>query len=130
MRFPVSRPPHLKYAPYLDETRFYPAIQRYLEATAREALLHHHITDLSATEGPGKVPQRVWEAATAASRLASQLGSSLGLDPLGHAKIRALSVSADATQESLVDLQTRGKAIRQRRAQALAAADEPDDEDT
>lgn len=92
----------LEAAPYLDQPRFLPAANRYLEAAAREALLHAHIVAVSAEKGPGGVPSRVWEQATAAARLAARLGSDLGLDPIGHARIRALSSGAEATEASLV----------------------------
>ena len=32
----------LAHAPYLNEPRFLPAVSRYLQAAAREALLHDH----------------------------------------------------------------------------------------
>ena len=88
--------------PYLAEPKFLPAVNRYLQAAAREALLDSHITALSAEKGTGAVPSRVWEQATAAARLAAKLGSDLGLDPIGHARIRALSTGAEATEASLV----------------------------
>jgi hypothetical protein len=40
----------------------------------------------------------VWEQATAAARLAAELGSDLGLDPISHARIRALSSGAEAIE--------------------------------
>jgi len=109
----------LEHAPYLDEPRFIPAVSRYLQAAAREALLHDHIVAVSASKGPGAVSSRLWEQATAATRLAAKLGSDLGLDPIGHARIRALSVGADVAQESLADLAERGAAIRRRRQAEL-----------
>jgi hypothetical protein len=98
----------LDLAPYLREAKFIPAVNRYLQAAAREALLHGHIVKLCDEKGPGAVPSRVWEQATAAARLAAKLGSDLGLDPLGHARIRALSAGAEATEASLADLAARG----------------------
>jgi hypothetical protein len=120
----------LAVAPYLAEPKFAPAANRYLQAAAREALLHEHITRLSDEKGPGAVPARVWEQATAAARLAARLGSDLGLDPIGHARIRALSAGAEATEASLADLVAEGRRIRvaaeNRHAAALAAAEATD----
>lgn len=107
----------LTLVPYLAEEKFLPAVSRYLSAAAREALLHDYITALSAEKGPGAVPSRVWEQATAATRLAAKLGSDLGLDPLGHARIRALSAGAGVAEASLADLAAEGR-------RALAEADE------
>jgi hypothetical protein len=102
----------LAAAPYLDEPKFLPAVHRYLQATARESLLHGHIARMSTEKGPGAVPSRTWEQATAATRLAAKLATDLGLDPIGHARIRALSAGAQATEHSLADLAERGAAIR------------------
>ena len=101
----------LTVAPYLSEPKFLPSVSRYLNAAAREALLHEHIVSVSEEQGVGKVPSRVWEQATAAARLAAKLGSDLGLDPIGHARIRALSAGADA-RASLADLAAEGRRLR------------------
>lgn len=100
----------LDAAPYLAEPRFLPAVDRYLKAAAREALLHAHIEAVSAAKGTGAVAARTWEQATAAARLAAKLGTDLGLDPIGHARIRALSAGAAASEASLGDLEERGRA--------------------
>lgn len=105
----------LAHAPYLNEARFLPAVSRYLSAASREALLHDHIVKVSAEKGAGAVSSRLWEQVTAAARLAAKLGSDLGLDPIGHARIRALSVGAEATEHGLTDLMAQGRAIRQAR---------------
>jgi hypothetical protein len=104
----------LEVAPYLSERQFLPAVSRYLNAAAREALLDEHIRTLSAEKGTGAVPARVWEQCTAAARLAAKLGSDLGLDPIGHVKIRALSAGADASGAAadLASLSAAGKAAR------------------
>lgn len=103
----------LSVAPYLDEPKFIPAVRRYLAAAAREALLDEHIRRVSETDGPGSVPSRLWEQVTAAARLAGKLASDLGLDPIGHAKIRSLSAGAGHTEASLADLVAAGKAVRE-----------------
>lgn len=114
----------LTHAPYLNEERFIPAVQRYLGAAAREALLDEHIRTVSAEEGAGAVPARVWEQVTAAARLAAKLGSDLGLDPIGHARIRALSAGAEASESaSIADLAEQGRQIRLARAAGAADVD-------
>ena len=72
----------LAVCPWLAEDQFIPAVNRYLQADGREALLHTYISDTAAVDGPGKVSSRTWEQATAASRLAAKLGSDLGLTRL------------------------------------------------
>lgn len=104
----------LTFAPYLDEPRFLPAVQRYLSAAAREALLDEHIVTVCSENGPGAVPARVWEQCTAAARLAAKLGDDLGLSPIGHARIRALSAGADSSEAtaSLAELGAAGRRAR------------------
>ncbi len=82
----------LDVAPYLAEPKWIPAVARYLRAAAREELLDAHVSRLSAEKGAGAVPPRVWEQATSSANLAARLGSNLGLDPIGHAKITSLAV--------------------------------------
>ena len=108
----------LSIAPYLAEDKFIPAVNRYLQAAAREALLGH-ITAVSAEKGAGAVSSRLWEQATAATRLAAKLGSDLGLDPIGHARIRALSVGADENEATLDDLKAQGQATSGYQANAI-----------
>lgn len=121
----------LQHAPYLDEPRFYPAVQRYLSAAAREALLDGHIQQVCAEKGAGAVPARVWEQVTAAARLAAKLGSELGLDPLGHARIRALSAGAESSEASasLAELSAEGRRIRIAAEQRTAIEASAEDED-
>jgi hypothetical protein len=124
----------LEHAPYLSESRFMPAVARYLAAASREALLHEHIERVTAAKGAGAVPARVWEQATAAARLAAKLGSDLGLDPIGHARIRALSAASGASEasQSLAELTEQGRRIRlaaERRTAIDASAEDDDDEE-
>ena len=113
----------LRVAPYLNEDKFIPAVNRYLQAAAREGLLHDFITATCDEKGPGAVPSRTWEQATAASRLSAKLGSDLGLDVIGHARIRALTVGAEVGAASLDGLMAEGRAIRQRRDPSLQATE-------
>lgn len=113
----------LTVAPYLDEPRFIPAVSRYLSAASREVLLDEYVQRVTAEKGAGAVPAKVWEQVTAAARLAAKLSSDLGLDPIGHARIRALSVGAEATEQSLGELAAEGRAARLRAEARLADAD-------
>lgn len=119
----------LAVAPYLDEARFAPALVRYLRAAARESLLDEYVQRVCAEQGAGAVPARVWEQATAAARLAAKLGSDLGLDPIGHARIRALSGAAGAAEASasLTDLAAEGKRIRLAAEARMAAGGDADE---
>jgi hypothetical protein len=121
----------LLHAPYLDEERFIPAVERYLKAAAREVLLDEYVQRVTAEQGAGAVPAKVWEQVTAAARLAAKLGSDLGLDPIGHARIRALSGAAGAAESSasLADLAAEGKRIRLAAEARHAAIDAGSDDD-
>jgi hypothetical protein len=112
----------LTHAPYLAEERFIPAVNRYLRAASREALLDDWIRVVCDEKGAGAIPARTWEQATANARLAAKLGSDLGLDPIGHARIRALSVGAEASAASLDQLSATGRAIRERAEARIADA--------
>jgi hypothetical protein len=119
----------LDVAPYLAEPKFLPAVLRYLQAASREALLHDHISAVVAERGPGAVASRTWEQATAAARLAARLGSDLGLDPIGHARIRSLSAGAGATEATLADLAAAGagtSGFREASEMRSPASTEPD----
>lgn len=114
----------LDVAPYLSDPVFAPQVSRYLEAAARERLIHRHIVAVSDEKGPGRVPQRLWEAATACTRLAAKLADQLGLSPRGHAELKAIAGHAELTQASLADLAERGAEIRARRMAEFAARQE------
>lgn len=108
----------LEVAPELAEPRFLPAVDLYLKAVARADLLDAYVTKVSAEEGPHKVPQRVWEAATAAARLAGQLGDKLALSPEGYGRVKLLLHAAEAPEERrqrLADLAATGRALRESR---------------
>lgn len=120
----------LEHAPYLRESRFLPAVHRYLRAAAREALLDDYIQKLCDEDGPGAVPSRMWEQATAATRLAAKLGTDLGLDPIGHARIRSLSSGAAESEQSLAALAAEGARTRGGQViEATAEEVEPDQRD-
>jgi hypothetical protein len=111
----------LVVAPWLTEDRFIPSTHRYLTAAAREALLHDHIMKVAEEKGAGAIPSRVFEQATAAARLANQLAEGLGLTVKGHAQIRLLLSSADATDtKTVTDLARTGRAIRRKATRRLA----------
>ena len=100
----------LEVAPWLAEQHFAPAVARYLRAASREALLDNHIAELAAEHGAGKVSSRTWEQATAATRLAAKLGQDLGLDPIGHARLKAVAANASISAATLADLSAEGRA--------------------
>src|SRR5664280_3386808 len=58
----------LEVAPWCAEDRYLPSVNRYLQATARETLAHE------ALMAGGKLSPRLLETATAAARLAWQMG--------------------------------------------------------
>jgi hypothetical protein len=116
----------LTVAPWLDEPQFAPAVARYLAAAAREALLHEHIVRVTEEHGAGKVPPRVWEQATAATRLAGKLGQDLGLDPIGAARLKAVAANAEISLVSLAELSAEGRRVRLAAEARLADADEQD----
>lgn len=102
----------IAHAPWLAEDHFLPAVARYLDAAATESLLMDHVRAVSEAQGVGKVPSRTWEQLTAARRLAAKLGADLGLDPIGHARLRAVAAQAEGAIQSLADLAAQGAAIR------------------
>lgn len=87
-------------APWLDRPHLRPALERYAAASAREALLHEHIMELSAAESPSAVGTRVWEQATAAARLAAKLARDLGLVPRGRVMLREMGIDTRASRGS------------------------------
>jgi hypothetical protein len=99
-------------APWLREPHFAPALQRYLGACSRERLLHEWIEEMAAERGAGAVPSRTWEQATAAARLAAKLGQDLGLDPIGHARLKAVAATAQLGALSLAELADEGRRAR------------------
>ena len=111
----------LEVAPWINEPHFLPEVARYLRACAREELLHSAIEQVAAAKGADKVPSRQWEQATAAARLASQLAAGLGLSPLGHAKLRAITAGAEVAQVGLADLMAQGRESRLRAEARFAA---------
>ena len=116
-------------APWLSERHFAPALHRYLRAAAREALLDEHVQRVCAEKGADAVPARVWEQATAAARLAAKLGQDLGLDPIGHARLKAVAATAELSVASLAELGAEGRqALDARTLNGDAPAIEPDGE--
>lgn len=112
----------LRMAPWLDRPEYAVAVHRFLRAESRALMLHEHIERTVASAGAGKVAARVWEQATAADRLAAQLGNVLGLDPLGLARLRSATAESITAEQSLADLAAEGRQIRLRRQAELDAA--------
>jgi hypothetical protein len=113
----------LEVAPWCDKPHLLPSVNRYLEAAGREALLHAHITAVSAEKGPGAVPSRLWEQATAATRLAHMIAADLGLTPLGEERLRATAGHAALTERSLADLAEEGRQILDARPKEITDGD-------
>jgi hypothetical protein len=89
-------------APWLDSPEFEPAVNRYLQTAAREALLHEHVVKITREKGTQDVPARMHEAATAAARLSAKLADDLGLSPGGKATLQLLTAAA-AEAESVLN---------------------------
>lgn len=96
-------------APWLAEEKYAPALKRYLDATAREALAHNALM-----ASPNRVSPRLVEAATAAARLAWQMGDALGLTPAGHQKLKLLVAGAAVAEVDVANLASEGQALRRR----------------
>lgn len=116
-------------APWLVEEHFAPAVVRYLDAAAREQLLHDFITQTVDEKGAGAVPSRTWEQVTAAARLAAKLGQDLGLDPIGHARLRAVAANASISAATLADLGAEGRQVRLAAEARIAEAEVVDDDE-
>jgi hypothetical protein len=117
-RAEIVRSELLDFAPWLAEPEFAPAVARWLRAEARALMIHEHIERVTAAQGAGKVAVRLWEQATAADRLAAQLGNVLGLDPLGKARLKQAAAGAIHAEASLADLAAAGQAALARRSAA------------
>ncbi len=108
----------VQHAPWLNSAVFLPQVNRYLQAAAREQLIHDHIMGLCTDVGARAVPQRLWESATACARLAGQLANELGLSPCGHAELKQLAAGAEVAEYNLADLITKGQEALDRRSAA------------
>jgi hypothetical protein len=111
-------------APWLDQPEYAPAVARFIRAEGRALLLHHHIATVANEKGPAAVSSRLWEQATAADRLAAQLGNVLGLDPLGKARLQSLAAGTEVAIHSLGKLAEEGREIAERRFAELDAGEE------
>jgi hypothetical protein len=77
--------------------------------------------------------ERLLTVATTAANLARKLGSDLGLDPIGHARLKATAASAELGVQSLEQLAEEGaETLARRRAQLAneAPGDPAPDEDS
>jgi hypothetical protein len=106
----------LTFAPWVAEEHYAPSVNRYLQATAREALAHRALLGM---EPGARGFTRLMEAATAASRLAWFMADQLGLTPAGHARLKMLVAGSAHAEASLADLAAEGgEIIRAREAQS------------
>ncbi len=106
----------LEVCPWLDEERYAPTLIRYLQAAAREQLAHRAYMD--------NPTSRLLESATAAARLAWQMGDALGLTPAGHARLKAITAAAVGAEVNLAEVIERGHR-RRLNAEARLAGELP-----
>ncbi len=111
----------IEVCPWLDQPEYAMAVSRFLRAEARALLLHAHIERVCEEQGAARVAARVWEQATAADRLAAQLGNVLGLDPTGKSRLQALVAGTELAVQTLGKLAQDGAAIAERRLAELEA---------
>jgi hypothetical protein len=97
----------LEIAPWCAEDRYLPSVNRYLQATARETLAHEALM-----ASGKKISPRLLETATAAARLAWQMGDQLGLTPAGHSRLKMLVAGGEHAEASLAELAAQGAEIR------------------
>lgn len=110
----------LEVAPWLDDDRYMVSVDRYIKATAREQLAHEALMNST------KLSPRLLETATAAARLAWQMGDALGLTPAGHAKLKMLSAGGAVAERTVADLVADGaKAWAAAEARVAAEAGQP-----
>jgi hypothetical protein len=119
-RAELMRPRLFELCPWLEPVADLLAVDRFLRAEARALILHGYIASIVEDRGAAKVPVRVFEQATAADRLAAQLGNTLGLDPTGRARLKQTAASTEAT---LADLAAQGAQIRADRRATTDAQD-------
>jgi len=92
-RAELVRPRLYEVCPWLHETQDVIAVDRFLRAEARALILHEYVT----SKPVDQVPLRAFEQATAADNLAAKLGSTLGLDPTGRARLQQTVASTELT---------------------------------
>lgn len=107
-------------APWIDRPEYASAVSRWLRVEARSRLLSNYVEQVAADRGVARVPRRLWADANSTDRLASQLASSLGLDPIGRARIAQAASGAAVNQSTLAELAEQGREAR------LAAGQEND----
>lgn len=89
-------------APWLAE--FPLALRNVAQVVARSRMLGDYIEAVVVEKGAGAVGSRLWESATAASRLEDQLLEQNGLTPLGRIKVTQAQADAARTQTDLARL--------------------------
>jgi len=116
-------------APWLDADKDVLAVARFLRVEARCRLLHAAIEEQAVERGPARVSTRLHEQAIASDRLAAQLGGSLGLDPLGRAKLQRQAASAVEAEATIADLTAEGRRVRLAAEQRIVDAEVIDEDD-
>lgn len=117
------RPRLFEVATWLDPVLDVIAVDRFLRVEARSLRLDHYLNGLD--EETSARLHKVHEQATAASRLAAQLGTTLGLDLRSRMQLRRTEVSTEATLASVI---ASGRAARLARTDLVEAEPVPDDE--
>jgi hypothetical protein len=100
------RPRLFEIAPWLDPAQDVIAVDRFLRVEARSLRLDHYLNSLD--EETSARLHKVHEQATAAARLAAQLGTSLGLDYRSRMQLR----HTEASTEALSDVIEAGRRAR------------------
>jgi hypothetical protein len=70
------------------------AVERFCRAETRARMLDAWIVATVEAKGPDRVRPWSWQEANRADRLATELGHSLGLDPLGRARLQRETAEA------------------------------------
>lgn len=115
--------------PWLAEDPAYViAVARFVRVEARSQLLGEAIAMQAAERGILKIGARLLEAAAQTDRLSAKLGDDLGISPLGKARLKAETAQGELGEAALVGLAETGAAIRKRRAKAIEAEKEENDD--
>lgn len=94
--------------PWLDRDEYAMEVARYVRVETRALMTHEYITRVAAEKGYEKVSTRVQEIASQQDKLALTIGTMLGLNPTGQARISALASSAEINHANVANLQDQG----------------------
>jgi hypothetical protein len=100
-KLPETRKEVLDVAPWLAEEPDQVAVERFCRAETRARMLDAWIVATTEHKGPQAVKPWAWQEANRADRLAAELGHSLGLDPLGRARLQRETADAGRSRFDL-----------------------------